>query len=72
MVARNHVSNVSGGGDNYGIYIASSNDVIVRANSVAAMDSGIYCDTSSGKYFNNVTQGIAVPYTGGTAGSITN
>ena len=73
MVARNHVSNVSGGANNYGIFVVSSTDVIVADNRLATMQYGVYYyPGSTGKYFNNVTQGIGTPYTGGTAGTINN
>jgi hypothetical protein len=74
VVAGNRVSNItSPRGIGFGMSLSGSYDLIVRDNSLSVTQYGIYFSGgSTGKYMNNVTQGVTTPYTGGTAARTTN
>ena len=67
VVENNRIWNSSlGTGASHGIYILSSSDVLVSNNRVITMNSGVYYDTATGGYSDNLTIGVTDPYTGGT------
>ena len=76
VVAGNHISIVTSSPINtYGIYLsgASGTDLIVSDNRLSGVFHGIvFFGASTGKYMNNMTQGVTVPYVGGTAAGTTN
>ncbi|MHC4808349.1 MAG: right-handed parallel beta-helix repeat-containing protein, partial [Planctomycetota bacterium] len=63
----NRINDVtSGSGDTYGINIAVSSNVMVVDNRIATVKYGIRYSGSTGKYRDNITDGITTaPYTGG-------
>ncbi len=76
VVAGNRISNIIsvGGYAGYGIALARGSNHIVKDNTLSSMQYGINISdaTTTGKYMSNVTQGVATPYTGGTAAGTTN
>jgi nitrous oxidase accessory protein NosD len=71
MIEGNQVSGLYSGALNmYGIHLVSSHGVIVRGNSISEAYWGIYFDPSSlgasGKYMDNLTDGVDTAFTGGT------
>lgn len=69
----NRVANRERIPNSYGIRIADSTDVAVRDNVVSFMVWGVaYTGASSGKYMGNLTSGVNVPYSYGTAAGETN
>jgi hypothetical protein len=50
----------------YGAYLIFSNDALVRANNISNADAGIYFNSATGKYRDNLTSGVTTPFTGGT------
>jgi parallel beta-helix repeat protein len=72
VLAGNRIGSLTApSGATYGIYLYSSSDSIVRDNSLSGMQYGIIFQ-GTGKYMNNMTQGVGMPYTGGTAAGATN
>ena len=67
VVEGNRVSGDTSGSVAYGLYITSSPDVLVVGNRITTADSGIEFSGSTGKYMDNLTSGVAIPFTGGTA-----
>jgi len=57
----------SGSGTTYGLYFWSSNDVLTAGNRITSADKGISYIISTGKYKDNLTSGVATPFTGGTS-----
>jgi len=53
-------------GSAFGIYIITSSYVLARANSISSAEIGIFYDTSSGKYMDNLTSNVTFPFIGGT------
>jgi nitrous oxidase accessory protein NosD len=53
-------------GISYGIRIFGSSNVMVVNNRIATTDNGVAYTVSTGEYRDNVTSGVATPYTGGT------
>jgi hypothetical protein len=68
VVENNRIGNSSTGpGTSNGIYITgSSTDVLVSNNRVTTMNNGVYYDSATGKYRDNLTSGVTTPFTGGT------
>jgi hypothetical protein len=64
----NRINDVtSGSGDTYGINIAASSNVMVVNNRIATVKYGVRYSGSTGKYRDNITDGITTaPYTDGT------
>lgn len=74
MVADNRISTIASaaGVGNYGVQIGHSTNVILKDNILNDMKYGVHFIYSTGKYMNNMTQGVTTPYTGGTAAGTTN
>ncbi|MHC4687904.1 MAG: NosD domain-containing protein [Planctomycetota bacterium] len=53
-------------GASTGFYIFGSSNVMVVNNRIATADSGVFYDGSTGENRDNITVGVATPYTGGT------
>jgi nitrous oxidase accessory protein NosD len=53
-------------GISYGIRILFSDNVMVVNNRIATADNGVAYTSSNGEYRDNVTSGVATPYTNGT------
>jgi parallel beta-helix repeat protein len=51
----------------YGIYMDTSSNVMVVNNRIVTADYGVYYSSSTGKYHDNITDGVTTAYTGGTA-----
>jgi nitrous oxidase accessory protein NosD len=67
VVENNRVGNSSTGpGTSYGIYMTLSTDVLVSNNRVTTTDNGVYYDSYTGKYRDNLTSGVTHPFFGGT------
>lgn len=69
LVEGNRIDDVSSEvGATLGIRIQNSNDVLVRGNNITNMSNGISYFSSTGKYMNNLTSNVTVPFSGdGTA-----
>jgi hypothetical protein len=69
VVQGNRISTISapGGGFAMGIDLSSGSAYLVSDNRLSDMTDGIYFDSGSGKYMNNLTSGVTTPFTGGTA-----
>jgi len=65
VVEGNRIDDVSSGGNTYGVFINSSNDVLVRGNSIISASTGIMYNASTGKYKDNLTSGVIIPFNGG-------
>lgn len=75
VVAGNRISSITSpsGIASYAIRSNYGTNVILKDNVLIDAQYGIYFRYgSTGKYMNNVTQGVATPYTGGTAAGTTN
>ena len=68
LIQNNWLTTIQGA-PGYGIYLSSSNNITMRANTMVTADYGIYFDNSSGIYKDNITDNISTTkYTGGTDG----
>ncbi len=67
LVKDNLVTNTTGSGTTYGIFLSGSSPVSVRENDVTTADHGIFYSSSTGKYMDNLTNDVTTPFTGGTA-----
>jgi nitrous oxidase accessory protein NosD len=68
VVESNRVDVVSGAGNSSGLQIQSSSDVLAIGNRITMATNGIvYTTSSTGKFMDNITSGVATPFTGGTA-----
>ena len=69
IVMNNRVNEmISASGSGYAIWIALSDNVIARDNTVISADYGLYYLNSTGKYMGNLTDNISTTaFTGGTA-----
>jgi hypothetical protein len=74
QIQGNQISNVTSYARSTGVLVLSSSYVIVRDNSFSFLDRGVVFGSSAatGKYIGNVTSGVNVPYSGGTAAGATN
>lgn len=75
VIADNRVSKVSTtctGCMSNGIYLGGATNATVRDNIIADTQYGVYFYNTTGKYMNNMTQGVTTPYTGGTPAGSTN
>jgi nitrous oxidase accessory protein NosD len=76
VAAGNRISDTivsASGAPGYGIVTSWGNDVTLKDNIIANSKFGIFFENgSTGKYMNNMTQGVATPYTGGTTAGTTN
>jgi hypothetical protein len=68
VVEDNRVSDTSSpSGTSIGIYILSpSSNVMVVDNRIATADTGVLYSGSTGKYRDNITDGVTTDYSGGT------
>jgi len=68
VVEGNRIDDVSSGtGATYGITIVTSNDVLAAGNRITSAYNGIFYANSTGKYMDNLTSNVAIPFFGGTA-----
>jgi nitrous oxidase accessory protein NosD len=68
QVVGNRIANLETVPNSYGIRVWNGTNVAVRDNVVSFMVFGVaYMGSSSGKYMGNLTTGVNVPYTYGTA-----
>ena len=66
VVENNRISG-AGGGISVGIFLSSSLDALAMGNRVIGTGTGIeFSGSSSGRYRDNVTAGVPMPYVGGT------
>jgi hypothetical protein len=65
VVEKNRLAN-STPATSYGVNVAGGANVLVLANRVSGMSFGIFYAAATGKFRDNLTTGIATPYTGGT------
>ena len=74
IVAGNRVSNITAAtGETFGIALGDNvTGVVVSDNRLSGMKFGIYFDTATGTYMNNLVLDTITPYTGGTAAGGTN
>ena len=73
QIQGNQISNVTSYARSTGVLVLSSSYVLVRDNSFSLLDRGVvFASTATGKYMGNVTSGVNVPYSGGTAAGATN
>jgi hypothetical protein len=74
VISGNQITNYTVPTSSYtGIHLYNAQDQVVSDNRIVGMDKGILFDNgATGKYMNNLTQGVATPYTGGTAAGSTN
>ena len=73
VVMHNRIGNKAfGPGNSFGIYIVTSDDVIVKSNTISKMEWGFLFESSTGLYGDNLTSGCTIPFTGGTAAGSTN
>jgi len=63
-VEKNRLAN-SVPNSSYGVMAASGRDVLVRGNRISTTAFGVFFDTATGKYRDNLTTGVGAPYTGG-------
>jgi hypothetical protein len=68
VVDNNRIGNsASGSGTSYGIGVLDSDDAVIVNNRITKMNYGVYYDSSTGKYRDNLTSGIiTAPFSGGT------
>jgi len=50
----------------YGVKATSGDDVLVIGNRISGTAFGVFYDTATGKYRDNLATGVITPYTGGT------
>ena len=68
VVMNNRVGNQDfGTGSSHGIYISSSNNVIVKSNTISKMVCGINFTAATGLYGDNLASGCTTAFSGGTA-----
>ncbi|GMR06020.1 MAG: hypothetical protein BMS9Abin25_0601 [Gammaproteobacteria bacterium] len=68
VVEGNRIDDVSSPINATGIYIQGSNGVLAAGNRITRADFGIYFDrSSSGKYMDNLTSIVTIPFTAGTS-----
>jgi len=79
VIEGNRISHLGPGGlvsDSYALHVVTSDDVLVRANSIAQADWGIVFSPdstgSTGKYMDNMTTNVGTAYVGGTAAGTSN
>jgi len=65
VVENNRISG-AGGGVSVGIFLSSSLDALAMGNRIIGTGTGIEFSGSSGRYRDNVTAGVPMPYVGGT------
>jgi hypothetical protein len=66
VIERNRLGNALAGASS-GVVIDGGPDALVVNNTVASMSEGVeYASGATGKYRDNLTTGVAVPYLGGT------
>ncbi|HLQ23027.1 MAG TPA: right-handed parallel beta-helix repeat-containing protein [Gemmatimonadales bacterium] len=66
VVDRNRIS-AAPGGASVGIFLSSTLDALVTGNRIIGTGTGLsFSGSSSGRYRDNVTAGVATPYFGGT------
>ena len=65
VVEKNRLAN-STANSSYGVKAVSGDNVLVMGNRTAGTAFGVYFDAATGKYRDNLTTGVATPYTGGT------
>jgi hypothetical protein len=66
VIENNRIGNSSVVATSVGISINTSNDVLVSFSRLARLGSGIIFSSSTGKFADNLTSGVSVPFTGGT------
>ena len=66
VIENNRVGNSAVLASTTGISIMASDDVMVAFSRLARLGAGIVFSASTGKYTENLTSGVTVPYTGGT------
>ncbi len=66
VVERNKVGNNRLFEGSRGIAVVESDNVIVAGNRIAGVSYGLEYSSSTGKYRENITSGVATPYAGGT------
>ena len=64
VVEKNRLAN-SVPNSSYGVMAASGRDVLVLRNRISTTAFGVFFDTATGKYRDNLTTGVGAPYTGG-------
>ncbi|MGH7828802.1 MAG: right-handed parallel beta-helix repeat-containing protein [Candidatus Binatia bacterium] len=65
-VTHTHVNTAYSGGVTTAIFLAGGLNMVVANNRITEADFGIYGGINWGKYRDNVTVNVAVPYSGGT------
>ena len=65
VAEKNRVGN-STPNNSYGIRVLNGNDVLVVGNRLSGLAFGVYFDTATGKYRDNLATGTITPYTGGS------
>lgn len=67
VIEGNRVSNTDlGAGTSYGVQVTSSDGVSVVNNRLSNVDTGVRFTSSTGKYRDNLTNGVTTPFSGGT------
>jgi hypothetical protein len=67
VVEGNRVSDTSSDDTSFGIDILGGSDnAMVVDNRIATADTGVLYSGSTGKYRDNITDGVTTPYSGGT------
>ena len=67
QIEDNHIVGGPVDGNNAGISATSSTNVLMANNRVSKMNRGYWYFYSTGDYAGNMTSGVNIPYTGGTA-----
>ena len=67
QIEDNHIVGGPVDGNNAGISATSSTNVLMANNHVSKMNRGYWYFYSTGDYAGNMTSGVNIPYTGGTA-----
>ena len=64
VVELNRIGNTAAG-VSVGVNLASGEDILAVGNAIVAMGNGVLFSGASGKYRDNLTSGVATPYSGG-------
>ena len=65
VVEKNRLAN-SIPNNSYGVKLVSGDDILVIGNRIARTAFGVFYDTATGRYRDNLATGVATPYAGGT------